>query len=281
MQRSLSILCATLLLGAYALPAHGDFLYSDFSSVDGLKLNGNASQVGDVLRLSSASSFSSGSTFTTNQVDLDGGNSFSTFFQFRIGNSGGLGDADGPGADGLVFVVQTVSNNVGAAGGGIGYSGINPSLGIEFDTYNNGPGYGDPDGNHVGIDLNGNIVSVQTQPEAVRFNNGEIWNAWVDYNGATDGLEVRWSLSDVRPSLPQLSITLDLVSILGQDTAFVGFTSATGSGFGNHDLLRWEFRGEFAPIGVPEPASIVMMSLGSIMVGWISRRRAKQTTRAT
>src|SRR4029078_639193 len=112
-----------------------DFLYQDFSSTAGLQLNGNGADVSNVLRLSTASSFSSGSAFTTNTVDLGVGNSFSTYFQFRIINSGGIGDGDGVAADALVFVLQTVSNNVGAAGGGIGYSGISPSLGIEFDTY--------------------------------------------------------------------------------------------------------------------------------------------------
>ncbi len=276
MQRPTLFLFAMVTLVASVHSARADFLYSDFSNTNGLKLNGDTAQVGSALRLAKASDFSSGSAFTTNQIALGTGNSFSTYFQFQISNSGGLGDGDGAGADGLVFVVQTVSNNVGSSGGGIGYSSISPSMGVEFDTFDNGSGFGDPNGNHVGIDLNGNIVSVQTQTEPVRFNNGEIWNAWIDYNGDTHEFEARWSQSTVRPIASQLSRTLDLAALLGQDSAFIGFTSATGSGIGDHDILHWEFRGEFAPI--PEPASVITMSLGAIGLAasrksrWIFRR---------
>ena len=266
---------ALLLFSLCVLPAHADFLYKDFSSVAGLKLNGNAAQIANALRVSRATSNSRGSAFTIDPVSLGRGNSFSAFFQFRISDSGGVGDADGRGADGLVFVIQTVSNSVGTSGGGIGYSGIRSSVGIEFDTYNNGRAFGDPNGNHVGIDLNGNIASVQTQTEAVRFNNGETWNSWVDYNGNTDLLEVRWSLTNTRPLSSQLSRTVDLASTLGKNTAFVGFTSATGSGFGNHDILRWEFRGRFAPVmsAAPEPSVLALLLPRMAMGAWIIRRR--------
>ena len=161
-----------------------------------------------------------------------------------------------------MFVVQTVSNSVGASGGGIGYSGISPSLGVEFDTYDNGAGFGDPNGNHGGIDLNGNIASVQTAIEPVRFNDGDVWNAWVDYDGTTDQLEAHWSLSAIRPAAAQLSLNVDLVTLLGADKAFVGFTSATGSGYGDHDILGWDFVGKFGPI--PEPTSVTLIFLGAL-----------------
>jgi hypothetical protein len=205
--------------------------YPDFSSTTGLQLGGNAAKVGNALRLSTAIAHNAGNVFTTSPVTL--GNSFSTQFQFRITNSAGnIADEDGPGADGLVFVIQS-----GNTGFNIGYG--NPSLGIEFDTFNNGTTFGDPNGNHVGIDFNGNIVSVATQPEPTRFNNGQVWNAWVDYNGTTDRLEVRWSMSATKPTAAQLTYNVDLPALLYQDTAYVGFTSATGGGWGDHDLLSW------------------------------------------
>ncbi len=217
------------------------FSYPDFSSTTGLQFTGNASQVGNVLRLSTAARFNAGSVFTTSPLRLGNGNSFSTHFQFRITNSGGISDEDGVGADGLVFVLQA-----GTTGGGIGYG--NSGLGIEFDTYNNGPAFADPSGNHVGVDLNANVVSVQTQHEPVRFNNGAIWNAWVDFDGTSDQLEVRWSMSAVRPASAQLSRTIDLESLLGQNIAYAGFTSATGAAWGDHELLSWESLGGFAPV---------------------------------
>jgi hypothetical protein len=128
---------ATLLLLGSALltqRAQADFAYNDFSSTAGLQLNGNATTgtvppaAGTVLQLTTPGFFEAGSAFTTALTPLSNQASFSTYFQFQMPNAGGLGDGDGPGADGIVFVVQTVSNNVGASGGGIGYQGISHSL---------------------------------------------------------------------------------------------------------------------------------------------------------
>lgn len=230
MTRLRPILLAIAVFSLDIGKARCDFTYPDFSSVTGLKLNGDAVQSGNKLQLTTPTGFSSGSTFSTNPVSLGNLNTFSTHFQFQITDSGGLGDEDGAGADGLMFVVQTVSNSVGGSGGGIGFSGIANSVGVEFDTFNNGiSGFNDPNGNHVGIDLNGNIASIVTATEPTRFNNSEIWNAWIDYDGGAKSLQVRWSQLDTRPNNSQLSASVDLTQ-LGQNTAFVGFTSATGSG---------------------------------------------------
>jgi len=214
-------------------------------------LNGSAKftvsvdEVSPVLRLTDDYS-QSGSAFLTNAINLSNNASFSTYFKFQITDSQSYGDEDGAGADGLVFAIQTIANNVGGGGGGIGYFEINQSLGIEFDTYNNG--FGDINGNHVGIDINGDLNSVTAQPVANRLNNGNIWSAWVDYNGLSDLLEVRISETNLRPSTALLSYTVDLPSILTTNNAFIGFTSGTGGGTGDHDILDWQFNNSYSPI---------------------------------
>ncbi len=113
---------------------------------------------GTVLRLSRTSGFSSGSVFSQTQVNA---NNFSTKFQFRISNASGATDSCNaqPGADGIVFVVQSVDSSLGGAGQGIGYEGIEKSVGVEFDTWCNTVN-NDPSSNHIAIDTLGALTTV-------------------------------------------------------------------------------------------------------------------------
>lgn len=229
--------------------------FPDFCNTSAFTLNGSTASLNPnaqcVLRLNS--DFGVGSAFLTNTFSLASDASFSTFFSFQIRNPVGIGDSDGAGADGIVFAVQTVSNTAGGGGGGIGYSGINPSVGVELDTFNNG-GQDQNSGNHIGIDINGNVSSVALMPIPGRFNDGNVWYVWVDYNGVTDLIEARVSTTPVRPAAATVSFTADLPTVLGTSNAFVGFTSGTGAGGGTHEILSWNLVGAFAPVGqTPTP----------------------------
>jgi hypothetical protein len=226
------------------------FNFADFSNCSTLQLNVNAACTGGVLRVTPAVASQAGSAFYKTLIPLGTGASFSTFFTFQITASGGISDGDGPGADGLTFTVQPISSTAGGGGGGIGYAGIPTSLAIEFDTYDNGlPG--DPNGNHVGVDLNGSVASVVTALIPTRMNNGAIWYAWIDYNGTT--IELRLSQTSTRPAGPTLAYAVNLATVLGTSQAYVGFTSGTGAAWGNHDIRSWQFDNAFAPIGVASP----------------------------
>lgn len=286
LSKCICLIGAVTLASVASLSAATVLSFSDFSSVAGLQLNGNAAQAGNVLRVTPSLPSQSGSVFSVTPVALSTQVSFSTYFSFRISTPGGIGDSDGQGADGLVFVVQTNANNVGGAGGGIGYQGLANSVGVEFDTYDNGLGNGDPNGNHVAIDTGGNLgspLAVTALPtnSANLLNNGSIWYAWVDYNGPTDLLEVRLSSTSSRPSTALVSTTVDLTTVLGSTNAFVGFTSGTGSGYNNHDVLSWEFRNDYSPVsqppaqGVPDSGSpVVLLSSGLIVLAICGRRFA-------
>jgi hypothetical protein len=278
MKKQICLLAAVFALCASHAGATS-LVFADFSDVSTLQLNGSAARVGNVLRLTPAVTSQSGTAFSLSPVTLSGAYSFSTFFSFRISSvAGTFGDADGPGADGITFIVQTNSSTAGGGGGGIGYQGILNSAAVEYDTYNNGSFGNDPNGNHVGIDLGGNIQSVATALVTPRLNDSQIWFSWIDYDGTTGVMDVRLSLTNARPATALLSSTFNLGTQLGTTSAFVGFGSGTGAGFGNHDILSWEFRNTFAPIDngseVPEPGTLSLLGLGSLALAKLRRRRA-------
>lgn len=244
--------------------------YVDFSDVSGLQFNGDATTSGNDLLLTSGLN-SAGSVFSTDSIVLDVNLSFSAFFSFNISNNIGRGDSDGSGADGLVFALQTVSNTAGSEGGGIGFRGLNNSLGIEFDTYNNGV-QDDSSGNHVGINLNGDVDSISQTNEPTRFNNGDNWFAWIDYDGVSDELTIRYNTVADKPLSAALSETIDLTTIFGSSNVFVGFTSGTGGSGSDHkiDMLSFStvFDKDFASDGVvssPETLGIFGLSIFGIV----------------
>jgi hypothetical protein len=258
------------------------FSYPDFSSTTGLQLNGNAHQNGSKLTLTDATDGQSGSAWSTQLVHLGDHASFSSVFQFEILDHGGLPGWGIDGADGLTFTLQNNSNSVGSSGGGIGYYGIPKSVTVEFDTYQNGE-WGDPSSNHVGINTNGSLFSHVTRNEGTLFDDGNLWWAWIDYNGASGNLAVRWAQSASRPDDAMLSYDLNIAAILGGDgppvsDAYVGFTSATGAGWGQHNILSWNFEDSFDPNGAPlptttpEPGSLVLMVTGIGAMGLVRRK---------
>jgi hypothetical protein len=130
-----------------------------------------------------------------------------------------------------------------------------------------------PDSNHVGVDLNGGMASWATVAVAPPFDDGNLWSAWVDYDGTT--LEVRANQSGTRPVSPILTMNVDLPSIIGANSAYIGFTAGTGSAWGNHDIVSWEYRDEFNPIPgtIPEPVTLAGLFCGLASLGAYVRRR--------
>lgn len=218
---------------------------------------------------------SPGSAFSSSALSLNNLSSFSTYFSFQLSNPGGISDNDGIGADGLVFVVRTVANNVGGgAGGGLGYSGIQNSVGVEFDSWDNGMGIGDPNGNHVAVDFNGDLSTPSgTTPVPTRLNDGQIWHAWVDYDGSGGffgGPVVRSPL----PAARSVDRCGGGSLALGQPEVFVGFTAGTGAAWGDHDILSWKFASEYLPINVPDGgASLPALVAGCFGLRGLVRRR--------
>lgn len=271
------VLAVSLLTGAVAQAQ--TLVYQNFSSTTGLTLNDTVSSNGSLL-LASSNQDKRGSAFTSTQFNATG---FSTIFEFKISSPGGTNDGIAAGADGIAFLIQNSSATaLGGSGEGLGYGprggtqGIANSVAIEFDTFKNA---WDPSSNHVGINTGGNLTSVASLHEATAFDNGSKWTAWVDYNGNTNTLEVRWSNNGVRPTSALISHTIDIASTIGSNTAFLGFTGGTGSAYGNHQILGWAYSDTFISGGlaaVPEPGTYALLGLGGVLLLGARRfRRAR------
>lgn len=283
----LAIFAATAVLGiaaagtAQATVVH----YSNFNSTNGLKLIGSAASTGSpgVLRLTPATGGQSGAAYSKTPITLGANATFSTQFQFQFTDAGGWDPADG-----ITFLLAADPTGLGAGGVGIGYSGVPNSFAVEFDTYNNG----DPDqnsSNHVAIDTNGNLTNsalanVYGNPScgfptggnpdqndhtaAGCMSNGHVWTVLITYDGSDQLLNV--SLTDPAESGAFAAIenyNIDIASLLGTNTAYVGFSSGTGSGWENHDILNWLFSNtaELPPVvgvAVPEPNGLALFGLG-------------------
>jgi glucose/arabinose dehydrogenase len=240
--------------------------FTSFANVADLQLNGDAVQSGNVLRLTPAQTFKRGSAFFKNALAIENNTSFQTQFQFRLGGGQGTG-----GADGFTFMLQNTAtgiNTLGGAGGALAYNGTGVgSMAIEFDTYKNqDEGYSDIDNNHIAILRDGNVVTaLATQNAPIDLNNGNLINAWIDYNGSTDRLEVFLASNNIKPNAALLSYTIDLASVLGS-RAYAGFGAGTGGLTNSQDIESWQLSTSIATPTVdttPPTATLIANNLTS------------------
>ncbi|MCK6446755.1 MAG: hypothetical protein L6Q99_10220 [Planctomycetes bacterium] len=236
--------CAAVGLVAVA---HADIHFVDFSSVQGLQLLGDASQVGDVLRVVPGIYDQTGAAWFLAQQPLAGG--FDTRFRFRLSGTN-------PAADGFAFVLQNdAPTAMGSYGGFLGYSagfgqggvpcggsdGVAFGVAIEFDTWFNSE-FVDPHGTHVSIHTRGeqtncaheqfSLGSTASVPE---FLDGAIHEARIVYSPGTLSVFV----DDL--GAPVLSIALDLAAHPWLANGWVGFTAGTYSAARDTDILDWSF----------------------------------------
>ena len=250
MTRRTLFAAAALTLAALAPQAQAALVidYANFTGACGTTLTcvGSAAVTGGGdLRVTPATG-GSGAGFNTTAIALGAGATFSTTFQFRMSQAGGIDPADG-----FTFVLAKASTNLGGAGGGMGYFGVPNSVAIEFDTFDNGETGAS---NHIGLDVNGSLNSAPvSSPYGVSYchlfdgsyladgcmSNGKVWSAFINYDGTTQKLNV--SVQQDGLALIQLitDYTVDIATTLGTNDAYVGFTAATGLGVQNHDILNW------------------------------------------
>lgn len=133
-----------------------------------------------------------------------------------------FGDKDGGGADGICLVFAP-SPGCGDMGVGIGAHGIPGAVVIEFDTWNNGGGWGDLPNDHVAVNINGNLQAPVLGPvDLGNIEDGQdhtirfIWDGAGNIQVLFDGALV-------------LAGNYDLLAALGGSSVYMGYTASTGS----------------------------------------------------
>lgn len=226
-----------------------DFNFTNLSAAP-LYNNGDAVWANGALQLTSDKTFQRSSSFYVAPIELDDATSFSTSFQFRLGGSAGT-----LGSDGFTFTLQNSAAGVAALGfdgGNMGYGGIERSFAVEFDTYQN-----------EGIDISDNSIAIIRDGDvskaiaavnaSVDLNDGELYTAWIDYDGDTNLLSVYLGTGE-KPLTALLSTQVDLVDVLGNQ-AYLGFTGASGSVQSEQKILNWSFQSDDVRVASTRVAS--------------------------
>ncbi|KDP31035.1 hypothetical protein JCGZ_11411 [Jatropha curcas] len=237
-----------------------DFLFNSFNATDsGVILIDDARVDSSVIRLTNdTNQYSLGRAFYPTRIQMKPNqnsttlSSFSTSFVFSV-----LPEiASSPGF-GLTFVLSNWTNPPNALASQ--YFGLftnatvprqAPLLAVEFDTGMN-PEFNDPDGNHIGIDLN-NIESVKAQSAGynnssggfvpVAMNTGQNVHAWIDFDGSNFEINVTVAPIGVsRPSTPTLNYKDPVIANYVSAEMYVGFSASKTTWNEAQRILAWSF----------------------------------------
>ncbi len=223
-----------------------------------LQLNGTANKiVGSNLQLTDGASNEASSAFYTTAVSV---NRFTSTFAIQQ-----LGTADG-----MTFTIQNAGvTALGGNGSSLGYgpaTGIGTSVALKFDLFSNA-GEGT---DSTGVFTNGANPSVSAgsfdmTSSGVVLRNGNVMLVSLSYDGTT----LNETVTDtVNHASFTHNYTVNIPSIVGANTAFVGFTAGTGGSAATQSVLSWSFTPLPNPPVAPSNLTITPASGTELDVSW-------------
>jgi hypothetical protein len=193
----------------------------------GFSLNGGATVTSaGALQLTDGNTVESRSAWFPTKVPVAG---FTTDFTFQQLNAN---------ADGMTFTIQADGvSAVGTGGGGLGYEGIPTSVAVKFDLHSNaGEGV-----DSTGLYADGaapTVPSVDLSSTAINLHSGDLMHAHLMY----DGTNLTMTLTDTVTNGSVVEVfPVNLPSVLGGSTAWVGFTGGTGGTTATQNVLSWTY----------------------------------------
>jgi hypothetical protein len=200
---------------------------SGFSSTAGLTLNGSAVATNDTrLQLTNGALWEAGSVFWNSPINVQ---AFTTNFQFQLSNAQG---------NGFTFTIQNMGPTaLGGDSAGLGYQDIQKSVAIKFNFYN----YQGEGSDSTGIYTNGQppvLPTVDISSSGIELGSGDSIEAQVTYTGLTLTLKLTDLVTNKTFTLSQ---AINIPSIVGANTAYVGFTGGTGGLSSSQKLISWTY----------------------------------------
>ena len=216
--------------GVYTAPAVINNPSNGFKATS-LSLNGNATVTsGGLLQLTDGGYYEGGAAWYPAEMPIQ---TFITDFTFQL-----ITPTSNSGADGITFTIQGLgAGALGSVGGGLGYGGIPTSVAVKFDTYNNvGEGI-----DSTGLYTDGagpGVPAIDLTPTGINLHSGDVMNALLVY----DGTNLAMILTDTVTNASATEVfPIDIPGIVGSNTAYVGFTGATGADTSTQDVLSWTY----------------------------------------
>jgi gliding motility-associated-like protein len=258
----------SLLLGMIGfLPAKAQFF-----------VNGNAMATNDsCYQLTPAVNWQVGSIWNGDLIDLNQ--------SFDVAVDLFLGCKDLEGADGMVFGLQPISTSIGTSGGDLGFGEVMPSLGVEFDTYQN-IDYEDPVFDHITIIRDGILRHNTPQGSLAGPVQANVSQANVE-DCAFHAMLVSWDADQQTLSVffdceLRLTYTGDIINDVfnGDPLVYWGFTSATGGLNNIHEICfsYTSFIDELADQTICPGEEIQLEAVGGVSYRWSPAEGVSDTT---
>jgi Legume lectin domain len=146
---------------------------------------------------------------------------------------------------GITFVIQNAGRSaIGPGGSGLGYGASKPggtggmakSVAVKFDVYNN-DGEGTDSTGFYTDGASPTTPAIDMSTSGVTLRSGHVLHAHITY----DGTNLTLVLTDTVTSASfTTTAAINIPSIVGAQTAYVGFTGSYGGGLSmTSDILNW------------------------------------------
>ncbi len=198
-----------------------------FAATQGIMiLNGSTALNDSRLQLTNGQTGEAGSAWYYQPVNIQ---AFTSEFRFQLSN---------PAGEGITFAIQGNGNTaLGASASGLGYQGIANSIAIKFDL-DNAAGEGT---DSIGLYTNGaspTVPAIDLSTTGIDLHSDDTMDVTVAYNGSILSITITDIVTGAAYST---SWPVNIPSIVGGNTAYVGFTGGTGDLASSQKIETWVY----------------------------------------